>query len=124
MLGKTEHAPKTAQNSRAETGLLGAMTELAGLDTWDPAPSLESEVGPLREKGATTALHVGRDVNVRPHDTRTRHGDGGVAETVSPGRARRSGGPAPPRAEGAGSERAPQVPSPQAPGGSPLPLHL
>lgn len=103
------------------------MIELAGLDTWDPGPSLESKVGPLREGGATTALHIGCDVSATPRHTdkaRGRRGGGdrepwrqrALAETESPGRARRTRGPAP---QGGKEQVPPRSPGPPAPGGSP-----
>lgn len=120
------HPKQPSGEGAASQGCWEPVIELAGLDTWDPGPSLESKVGPLREGGATTALRIGCDVSATP-----RHTDkarvGGVAETESPGGdrepwpSRRTRGPAP---QGGKEQVPPRSPGPPAPGGSPCPLHL
>lgn len=81
------HPKQPSGEGAASQGCWEPVIELAGLDTWDPGPSLESKVRPLREGGATTALRIGCDVSATPRHTdkaRGRRGGGDREPWPSP----------------------------------------
>lgn len=109
------HPKQPSGEGAASQGCWEPVIELAGLDTWDPGPSLESKVGPLREGGATTALRIGCDVSATPRHTDKARGRRGGGDREPWRRQRALAEPAgleapPPRAGRSRCSPGPQVP--------------